>query len=113
MTRFLIVGLCSLLLLMPVASHAADYRYVDRGDTYYLDHLFENRLVVVLGKENGWIKVRYVNGAVDWVSPSRLLTQSQSQFNDAAEQIAGGAILGLAFICLLSPAACSDAPSVR
>ena len=65
MTRLLVLGLCSLLLLAPVAGHAADYRFVDRGDTYYLDHLFENQLVVVLGKENGWVKVRYLNGAVE------------------------------------------------
>ncbi|MBP8116154.1 MAG: hypothetical protein KAY09_00350 [Nitrospira sp.] len=105
MTRLLVLGLCSLLLLVPVAGQAADYRFVDRGDTYYLDHLFENQLVIVLGKENGWVKVRYLNGAVEWVAPSRLLTQNQSQANDAAENIVGaGAFLLL--LCLANPEAC-------
>lgn len=98
--RAIALFVCLAILLIPLAGQAADYRFVDRGDTYYLDHLFENQLVFVLGKENRWVKVPYQNGAVDWVSPSRLLSHSQSQVNDAAEQIAGGAILGLAFIGL-------------
>jgi hypothetical protein len=113
MTRLLVLGLCSLLLLAPVAGQAADYRFVDRGDTYYLDHLFENQLVVVLGKENGWVKVRYLNGAVDWVAPSRLLTQSQSNANDTAEKVVGTGVVLLALFCLANPAACSDAPPAR
>ncbi len=113
MTKFLIAGLCSLLLLMPVTSQAADYRFVDRGDTYYLDHLFENQLVVVLGKENGWVKVRYLNGAVEWVAPNRLMTQSQSTANDTAEQVVGTGVFLLALYCLANPAACSDSPSTR
>lgn len=104
-TRLLILGLCSLLLLSPVAGQAADYRFIDRDDIYYLDHLFENQLVVVLSKQNGWVKVRYLNGAVEWVAPSRLLTQSQSQANDAAENLVGaGAFLLL--LCLANPEAC-------
>lgn len=104
-TRLLILGLCSLLLLSPVAGQAADYRFIDRSDIYYLDHLFENQLVVVLSKQNGWVKVRYLNGAVEWVAPSRLLTQSQSQANDAAENLVGaGAFLLL--LCLTNPEAC-------
>lgn len=113
MTRLLVLGLCSLLLLAPVAGHAADYRFVDRGDTYYLDRLFENQLVLVLGKENGWVKVRYLNGAVDWVAPNRLMTQSQSTANDTAEQVVGTGVFLLALYCLANPAACSDSPSTR
>lgn len=113
MTRLLVLGLCSLLLLAPVAGHAADYRFVDRGDTYYLDHLFENQLVVVLGKENGWVKVRYLNGAVEWVGPSRLLTQSQSNANDTAEKVIVPTIALLALFCLANPAACSDNAPAR
>lgn len=113
MTRLLVLGLCSLLLLAPVAGHAADYRFVDRGDTYYLDHLFENQLVIVLGKENGWVKVRYLNGAVEWVAPARLMTQSQSSVNDTAEKVIVPTIALLALFCLANPAACSDAASAR
>ena len=112
-TRLLVLGLCSLLLLSPVTGHAADYRFVDRGDTYYLDHLFENHLVVVLGKENGWVKVRYLNGAVEWVGPSRLLTQSQSNANDTAEKVVGTGVVLLALFCLANPAACSDTAPAR
>jgi len=101
------------ILLLPLAAQAADYRFVDRGDTYYLDHLFENQLVVVLGKENGWVKVRYLNGAVEWVAPNRLMTQSQSTANDTAEQVVGTGVFLLALYCLANPAACSDSPSTR
>lgn len=89
MNRIVALGLCLTIVVSPLVSQAVEYRTVDASDAYFLDELFENKLVLVLEKEQGRVKVLHVNGAVDWVAPDRLLTQSESSANDTVEQAVG------------------------
>lgn len=106
-TRMIALLLCLMILFSPLVSQAVEYRSIDPGDTYFLDELFENKLVMVLGKDRGRVKVVFVNGAVDWVTPNRLLTQSESTLNDSAEQIVGLGALLVGMVCLANPSACT------
>ena len=98
MNRIVALGVCLVILLSPLMSYAVEYRTVDPGDLYYLDEFLENKQVLVIGKDRGRVKVLHVNGAVDWVTANRLLTQSESTLNDTMETIG---IFGLGFAALL------------
>lgn len=108
MKRILSTSLSVAILCAPLTTQAAEFRTIQSGESYYLDKLFENKLVKVLGKENGKIKIQYEDGAVDWVSPSHLLTRSESAVNDGAE-IGAAAVLTLgALICIFDNEACKN-----
>ncbi len=98
--------LCVLCALAPVMASAASLYFVQRGDIWYVDQLGKNRRAVVRDKVNGKVKILYVDGAVEWVSPSSLLTESQSMASDAAEFGVGVAIgIGVIY-CLANPTEC-------
>lgn len=106
MNRTVALCLCLIVVLSPVISQAVEYRTVDPGDIYYLDELFENKQVLVLRKDRGRVKVLHVDGAVDWITPNRLLTQRESTLNDTAETMVGLGMLFVGMVCLANPAAC-------
>lgn len=106
--RIVALCLCLTIVLSPLLSQAVEYRTVERGDTYFVDELFENKLVLVLGKEGGRVKVLHVDGGVDWVAPERLMTRSESSLNDGVEQAAGVGLLLVGLVCLANPAVCTD-----
>lgn len=101
-------GLCLIVLLVPVSGMAAQYRDIQPGETWYLDELFDNELVLVRGKRNGMIKVQFNSGGIDWVRPSQLLTNSQSRADDAGEGIVATGIAIILLACLANPEACES-----
>lgn len=113
-SQSILLGIIFTLVVQTVL--AVDIRYIERGDTYYLYKVVgENDLVVVqyVDKENNRVKIRYVNGAVDWVAPSKLLTQSESDEADFKTRAAGTAVAVAAFVCLVNPDACKDKTPAR
>lgn len=95
---FVIGGLLGTVTLAQAVSLAS----IDIGDSYYVHQdLDDNMLVTVVAIDATArkIKVRYANGAVDWVTPGRLLSQSQ---NDADELASAAAIIQI-FGCVLAP----------
>ena len=109
MRTILTVTLCLVVGFAPVTVSAANYNEIQRGETWHLDKIFENQLVQILGKRNGRIKVGYLDGGVDWVHPSELLTRYQSNVDDAGETLAGLGIATIILICGFNPDSCKDA----
>ncbi|MCW0207945.1 hypothetical protein WHX56_04810 [Achromobacter veterisilvae] len=91
-----------LLLGSGNAAQAVPLARIDVGDSYYVHRdLDDNVLVTVVAIDAATrkIKVLFPNGAVDWVAPERLLTQSQ---NDEDEAASANAMLQV-FACMLEP----------
>ncbi len=108
MRTILTVTLCFIVGFAPVTVSAANYNEIQRGETWHLDKIFENQLVQILGKSNGRIKVGYLDGGVDWVHPSELLTRYQSNVDDAGETAVGLGIAAIILICGFNPESCKD-----
>lgn len=91
-----------LLLGSGNAAQAVPLARIDVGNSYYVHRdLDDNVLVTVVAIDAATrkIKVLFPNGAVDWVTPERLLTQSQ---NDEDEAASANAMLQV-FACMLEP----------
>lgn len=104
--RWIVVGT---LLLASGAASAIRIESIEVGDVYYLDRSMDsNVLVVVLGIDasSKRVKVRFENGAVDWVPSSRLLSQSENEAQSAEADRQALRLLG----CLFDSSTCADAP---
>lgn len=105
----------TLTLFGSLVTHTAigvDVQGIQPGDVYYLyQPIGENDRVVVkyVDPQNGRVKIQYLStGAVDWVAPSKLLTQSDSDRADVETQVMGTAlVLGL-IGCAANPDACKQ-----
>lgn len=101
-------GILATSLLASGVVGAADIRDIRVGGGYYLYRALENNVLVravEVDHRNGRVLVQYSNGAVDWVSPQALLTQSQSDQADVGTAVAGVALIA----CMLNPKACEEA----
>lgn len=79
---------------------------IEVGEPYYINNfLAENDLVYVryVDLSTGRVKVQHVNGAVDWVNASDLLTQSEARNADTGEAIGTMAVVGGALWAILDP----------
>lgn len=95
---------------------AADIRYIQVGDIYYLYHVIDaNARVIVqyVDRDNNRVKIRHANGAVDWVSPADLMTQADSDTADVVTGIGLGVIVIGGLVCLFSPDTCKDKSSAQ
>lgn len=99
----------SSLVLAPAMAGAIRIETIEVGDVYYLDRdMDSNVLVVVLGIDPSGklVKVRFENGAVDWVPPGRLLSHSENQAQSDAADRQAWRLLG----CLFDNSICQDGP---
>lgn len=103
-----------ILALILQTTFAADIQYIQVGDSYYLYRMVgENAQVVVqsVDRSNNRVKIRHANGAIDWVSPADLMTQSESDTADTATRVGFGVIVAGGLVCLFSPETCKDKTS--
>ncbi len=90
----------SLLLLTSFTAIAEDIRYIIPGERYYLKGFFSDELVIVtaVDRTRNRVKIQTSEGAVDWVSPSKLLTDSQSTDRDVTRGAVAVGVIG-AIVC--------------
>ncbi len=106
MKSFQVLTLCIFCVFTPVLASAASLQHIQRGDVWYVNEFGENRRAVVRDKVNGKVKIQYEGGAVEWVQPSRLLTESQSTSNEFAEGVVGATVVLGVLYCLANPNEC-------
>jgi hypothetical protein len=91
---------------------AADIQSIQPGDVYYLYRpIGENERVIVkfVDLHRDQVKIQYLTtGAVDWVAPAKLLTQSDSDRADVETRVMGTALVVSAIACLANPDACKQ-----
>jgi uncharacterized membrane protein len=99
----------SLLLLSSISTIAEDIRYIVPGVRYYLKGVFSDDLVIVtaVDRTGNRVKIQSSEGAVDWVSPSKLLTDSQSTDRDMTRGTVAVGVIG-AILCAATEG-CGDA----
>ena len=102
----------ALVLFLPVQMLAVQMSSIQPGDVYYLFNLGSpNDRVVVrdLDHRQQLVKIQYLStGAVDWVSPSSLMTQTESDTADVAVPVVGGMLILGALYCLANPDECLE-----
>ena len=99
----------TLTCLIATQSLAADYNFVDPGDTYFInDWGADNRHVVIVRKlGNGSVKVRDVaTGEASVVRATQLLTRNQLSAEETGNAVVGTAIGVAIVVCLVSPESC-------
>lgn len=104
--RFILsLAVCCAMMTLPTS--AIEYKHIEKDQTYDLDLQFQftNPLVKVLDKRAGRVLVQILEGdrkgEVDWYSPSKLLTRSESRKQET-ENIGGGLAVGAAILCQFS-----------
>ena len=109
------ISTCLLLLFFQASSspaHAVPIEQIQIGDSYFINNVFsDNDLVVVkqIDYNRNTIKVEYTTGGVDWVSPSKLLSTTQSRETDVKEGVVGTAVVVGALWAILDPDGFQDA----
>ncbi len=106
MKPFQVFTLCILCVLTPVLASAVSLQSIQHGDIYYVNEFGENRRAVVRDKANGRVKIQYVGGAIEWVQPSSLLTESQSTSSEVAKGVIGTTVVLGVLYCLANPHEC-------
>lgn len=104
--RFLQMVVLTFGMTVTTVFAAVSIEDIDVGDTYYINNLFsENDLVVVkhIDRSRGLVKVQYVSGGVDWVSPSKLYTRTAARNADTEEAIVGTALVAGALWAIFDP----------
>ena len=111
MTKTIKLRACaaSLLLLSSITAIAEDIRYIVPGERYYLKGILSDDLVIVtaVDRTGNRVKIQSSEGAVDWVSPSKLLTDSQSTDRDVTRGTVAVGVIG-AILCAATDG-CGDA----
>lgn len=102
-----LVAVCLCVSVFASSVFAIEYEHVRAGQTYEYDLSFQftNPRARVLEKRGGKVLIEILEGdragEVDWVSPSKLLTSSESQKQET-ENIVGGLAVGAAIFCALT-----------
>lgn len=111
MTKTIMLRACaaSLLLISSITTIAEDIRYIVPGERYYLKGVLSDDLVIVtaVDRTGNRVKIQSSEGAVDWVSPSKLLTDSQSTDRDVTRGTVALGVIG-AIVCAATDG-CGDA----
>lgn len=91
---------------IPAISIAVPIGDIDVGETYYINNILkENDLVIVrrIDERRRLVKIEYMTGGVDWVSPESLYTRTGSRNADVEEAIVGTALVAGTLWAIFDP----------
>lgn len=106
---FAIVSAACFFLFLQVLwspAHAVPIDQIEVGDSYFIHNVFSGNDLVTVRKidyNRNVVKIEYATGGVDWVAPSKLLSNTQSREADFKDGVVGTTVVLGALWAILDP----------